>query len=224
MKVLSLASILSFQAPNLLETFKNDDILVISPLDDDINAKFVKCEIGSLSYVLALICKDLFDDEFFDSLDEGYLSGESNVGEEELPSICDFIKNCRVIIVSPEVLNSINSQQIRAMLNLLSSSFGIRIINLNGYDLNLDGVLNEFDELSNFDGAVIFTHSKFNEFRGGEYFKVAAKLRDGDSITVKTIKKDVKTQFRLDKNIKGTVGFLGSDGLDYSYEILNITK
>ncbi|OCR84806.1 NADH dehydrogenase [Campylobacter fetus] len=224
MKVLSLASILSFQAPNLLETFKNDDILVISPLDDDINAKFVKCEIGSLSYVLALICKDLFDDEFFSSLDEGYLSGESNVGEEELPFICEFIKNCGVIIVSPEVLNSINSKQIQAMLNLLSNAFGIRIINLNGYDLSLDGVLNELDELSSFDGAVIFTHSKFNEFRGGEYFKVAAKLRDGDIVTIKTIKKDIKIQFRLDKNIKGTVGFLGSKELDYSYEILNIAK
>ncbi|EAK0829235.1 NADH dehydrogenase [Campylobacter fetus subsp. testudinum] len=222
MKVLSLASILSFQAPNLLETFKNDDILVISPLDDDINAKFVKCEIGSLSYVLALICKDLFDDEFFSSLDEGYLSGESNVGEEELPFICEFIKNCGVIIVSPEVLNSINSKQIQAMLNLLSNAFGIRIINLNGDDLSLDGVLNELDELSSFDGAVIFTHSKFNEFRGGNYFAMASKLRDGAEVVLKTEQKEIKTKFNLDKSMQGTIAMLGSSGLEYGFEVVNI--
>ena len=72
MKILSLASKLSLQSPKLVDKFKNDEIMVISPLDDSINAKFIKGEIGAMSYVLALIGLEFgFDGEFWNDLDEG---------------------------------------------------------------------------------------------------------------------------------------------------------
>ena len=104
MKILSLASKLSLQSPKLIDKFKNDEIMVISPLDDSINANFIKCEIGAISYALALIGLEFgFGGEFWDGLDCGELSGESNIGEEELPSICEFIKNCDICVISDEI-------------------------------------------------------------------------------------------------------------------------
>ncbi|MBR2164806.1 MAG: hypothetical protein IJ953_08050, partial [Campylobacter sp.] len=74
MKILSLASKLSLQSPMLVDKFKSDEIMVISPLDDSINAKFIKCEIGAMSYALALIGLEFgFDGKFWNELDEGEL-------------------------------------------------------------------------------------------------------------------------------------------------------
>lgn len=224
MKILSLASLLSLQSPNLLSKFKNDELLVISPLEDEIDANFVKCEIGSISYVLALIAKNLLNNDFFNELDEGFLSGESNVGEEELPNICEFVKNISFCIVSDEILRQKNHEQIAEILNLLSKKFGFEVINLDGKKLSLNGKLKELEELENFDGAVIFTHFKNDEFKGGEYFKIAAKLKNNDEVIVKTPQKDIKTTFYLDKSLKGTVGFLGNKDLQYNFCIAKFIR
>ena len=91
MKVLSLASILSLQAPNLVKIYENDEILTISANDDDaINGEFIKCEIGAQGYVLAMLCAKFDEREYFANLDIGFLSGESNVGEEEIDEIYEF--------------------------------------------------------------------------------------------------------------------------------------
>ena len=93
MKILSLASKLSLQSPMLVDKFKSDEIMVISPLDDSINAKFIKCEIGAISYALALIGLEFgFDGKFWNELDEGELSGESNIGEEDYLKFANLSK------------------------------------------------------------------------------------------------------------------------------------
>lgn len=222
MKILSLATILSFQSPNLANVYKDDEILVISPLKDALaNAKFIKCEIGAVSYALALICKNLLDDEFFDDLDEGYLSGESNIGEEEIPEICEFIENTKVCVVSDEIFST-NGSQTKQMLNLLSMKFGFDIVDLSGEKISLNGELNELSELESFDGGVVFTHPKFDEFRGGMYFAMAAKIKDGAKVSLKTSQKELEATFSLDKNMQGTVAFLGNSDLKYGFEVVNL--
>ena len=189
MKILSLASKLSLQSPKLVDKFKNDEIMVISPLDDIINAKFIKCEIGAMSYVLALIGLEFgFDGEFWSDLDEGELSGESNIGEEELPQICEFIKNCDICIISDEIFET-NKSSSQAILSLLKSKFGFKIINLVGDEIELNGQLTELKTIPNYDNAVIFTHPHCNEFRAGSYFGIAAKLKNGDEITINSSQK-----------------------------------
>lgn len=221
MKILSLVSILSLQAPKLVSEFANDELMVISPLEDvNLNAKFIKCEIDSLSYVLALICKDSVGGEFFDTLDDGLLSGESNVDNEEIEEICGFLTDCRKCVVAPENLSGVNSQQIKAMLNLLSKNFDFDLVNLNGEKISLEGNLSGFDELENFDGAVIFTHDKNSEFKGGNYFAAAAKLKDGAELEIKTKFGNVTATFALDPALKGTIAFLGAKGLKYGFELL----
>lgn len=224
MKILSLASKLSLQSPKLVERFKNDEIMIISPLDDEITAKFIKCEIGAISYALALIGIEFgFSGEFWDGLDEGELSGESNIGEEELPAICEFIQNCDICIVSDEIFKS-NESSSKAILSLLQSKFKFKILNLNGDEISLDGELVELDAIPNYDSAVIFTHPHFDEFRAGGYFAMAAKLKNGDEITINSNQKEIKATLKIDPNIKGTIGFLGFNGAKYGFEVLKFSR
>lgn len=220
MKILSFASILSLQSPNLVKDFANDELLVISPLDDPklSNAKFIKCEIGSLAFVLALACKDSVGGEFFDELDDGFLSGESNVDSEEIEEICGFLTDCQKCVVAPENLVGKNEKQIKAMLNLLSSEFDFELIDLDGNKIELNGELSELDDLDNFDGAIIFTHNKNNDFKGGEYFMAAAKIKNEQNCDIKTKFGSINATFELDNNIKGTVAFLGGENLKYGFE------
>ena len=221
MKILSFASLLSLQSPNLVKEFANDEIFVISPLDDPNlpNAKFIKCEIGSLSFVLALACKDSVGGKFFDELDDGFLSGESNVDSEEIEEICGFLTDCQKCIIAPENLQGTNSDQIKAMLNLLSNEFDFELIDLDGNKIELEGKLDELNDLDNFDGAIVFTHNKNAEFKGGAYFMAAAKIKDGQNCEIKTKFGSLKSEFRLDNDLKGTVAFLGGENLKYGFEI-----
>lgn len=221
MKIVSLATLLSFQAPELVNKYENEEFLVVSPLVDDKlkNAKFIKCEVDSLSYVLAFACMYSVGGEFFDDLDEGELGGESNVDSEEIEELCGYFTDCSKCIVSNENFRGANSSQIKAMLNLLSQKLDFDIVNLDDEKIELEGELSEFDELEPFNGAVLFTHNKCDEFRGGEYFSMAAKIRQGDSFNLTIQDKNIQASFVLDKNLKGTIGFLGADNLEYGFEV-----
>ncbi len=226
MKVLSLASILSMQSPKLKERFIDSLMLVLSPLDDDLNAKFIKCEIGAISWALALICKTLKVATEFEDLDEGELSGESNLGEEEAELIAQFIKECDYIIVSEENF-AINKSQMLFMLNRLASVNNAKIIGLDGDEVATE--LGEFDgeleALQNFDGAVVFTGLKANSvatlhkalLTGGEYFKMAAKIGDGAELVLDIDGDAVPAKFQLNRGVKGTVALLSGDADGYKF-------
>ena len=77
----------------------NSRVVYMHPLEDDgmknVVTQFVKYEVGTEEGVLALLAKTLLEgkidakkiDAFLKDLDEGYLSAESNVGEEEMEQI-----------------------------------------------------------------------------------------------------------------------------------------
>ncbi len=80
------------------------EIINMHPIEDDllkpIVTKFVKYEVGSEEAVLGMLLDALLDSEakkeidqkWFDDLDIGYLSAESNVGEEEIEDIVRRLK------------------------------------------------------------------------------------------------------------------------------------
>ena len=51
---------------------------------------------------------------------------------------------------------------------------------------------------------------------------MASKLRDGSEVVLTTKQKEIKTKFNLDKSMQGTIAMLGSSGLEYGFEIVNI--
>lgn len=220
MRVLNLVPFLSFQSMELFSKFKDGEILTISPLSDPNLESFIKCEIGSLSYVLAMIAAEL-EPEIYD-FDTGELSGESSVGEEEIPEILEFIKRLDYILVDENALNfHFDKASVLAFLNLIASKSGAKILGLNG-EINLDSSkFSELKELPNFDGAVVLKHEKDDKFVGGPYFMASSKLKDGDEVDIL----GVRRTFKLDKNLKGTVALLGTPKVDsYIYEIAKFSK
>lgn len=230
MRVLNLTGILSLQSDAIFSKFKDAEFLTISPLEDarlDQSA-FIKCEVGSQSYVLALIAqKTSKDNDFLSSLDTGFLSGESNVGEEEIEAIGEFLSQCDVVIVDESLIHKHpDARNNENFLAFLQNIYKFKIINLNAKELNLK--FEEFTplkELVIFDGTVIFEHSQNDEFRGGFYFSMAAKIQDGDEVNIKTPTLEIRRKFILDRDIKGTVAILGvSEVINYNYEVAVITK
>ena len=228
MKILNLASILSLQAPSLAKTYANDEILTLSANDDDaIDGEFIKCEIGAQGYVLAMLCAKFDEREYFANLDIGFLSGESNVGEEEIDEIYEFLNGCELVIIDENLLNSHNeAKNIESFLAILQEEFKFEIINLKNEKIapNLNE-LTELKELEIYDGAVVFKHDKDDKFMGGNYFCMVAKIANGDEVIIKTKNLEIRKKFELNANLKGTIALLGlQNPQGYNYEVAKITK
>ena len=227
MKIFNITPNLSFQNPDLAAKFHNASFLTLSPMEDEKlqNNIFVKCEISSEAYVLMMIaskiCKDLENEDI------GFLSGESSVGEEEIEEIVDFLKDANFIIVDENMLNfHKDKDNIKALLNLIALNFNLKVINSAGNKLNFNSAnLGELKELDSFDGAVVYKHTKDDEFKGGGYFKIVAKVKDGELATIKSKNLNITKTFKFDKNLKGTIAFLGVKNLDnYAFEVVKTHK
>jgi len=100
-KSLSIANLLSLSDKNLAKKIKEHEFKYISCFEDSElgGENLIRCEIGSISYVLALLCKyaNLSCDEFFSELDDGLISGECNVGEEEFEELGEWIKDVKKV-------------------------------------------------------------------------------------------------------------------------------
>ncbi|WP_200763327.1 NADH-quinone oxidoreductase subunit G [Nitrosophilus alvini] len=78
---------------------QSSEVVYMHPMEDEllknVVTKFVKYEVGTEEGVMALVAdafidedaKNSIDKEWFDALDIGYISAESNVGEEEIEEI-----------------------------------------------------------------------------------------------------------------------------------------
>jgi NADH-quinone oxidoreductase subunit G len=109
------------------------EIVYMHPLEDDLltNAitQFVKYEVGSEEGVLALLLKYLIDNslvqgslkEYIEELDEGYISAESNVGEEEFELIRKKLnrKNKFSLIIGEDVINHSRANNIAKLSGLI---------------------------------------------------------------------------------------------------------
>lgn len=232
MKILSLVNLLSIQNESILNTLKDDEILIISPLYDNKlkDAKFIRCEMGAINYVLALICKFAFEnknikDDFFNDLDDGLISGESNVGEEEIQEILKFLENCDTVLIDDSLKFHKDYKNIETFLAILQEIYSLKIINLQQEVCTFyKHELSELEEQGDFNGSVVF---KFigDKFTGGDYFAISAKIKDGYNTKIQTKNKIYEKIFKLDSSIKGNIGFLGVDKVDdYCYEVVKITK
>ncbi len=196
---------------------QNTEIFSINPFDD----ANIKCEIGAIHYVLALIVQKFCDD--LKDLDVGEISGESNVGEEEIEEIFNFLKDADYILVDDDINLHFDSKNIKFLLSKISEEFGIDIKNLDGKVLKFNENFNELKKCENFDGAIIYEKNG-DEFTGGRYFSMVAKIKNGDFCEIKTKNICIKRKFKLNENLKGTIGFLGVDEIkNYPFEVAKIS-
>ena len=240
-KTLSLASLLCEQNPQLAELIKQNEFLYISCFEDNILGaeNLVRCEIGSASYVLALLCKysldaAKFDEqtrEYFDELDEGYLSGECNVGEEEFEQIAEFLGGCENIVIDSSFLAHADAKNIFEFLQML----GKNVVLADGEqaEFKTDGELTPLKEPESFDGSVVFfmdeagdsnLSDETKELIGSASFAAAAKVKDGDTVSVQANGTDVVAKFKLEPQMKGTVALCRAKFSGYAFKLVKIVK
>ena len=234
MKILNFAPLLRLQSPGLTEGFKHAKILSVSPLQDPyLESELIKCEIGAQNFVLALICASFCDEPYFAELDLEYLNGESNVGEEEIEQIAEFLRGgCDALLIDDALIKTHpDAENIKAFLSLIAAEFGVKILNLRGEQMELAAPhavnLSPLKEPMNFDGAVVFKHDADERLIGGRYFCMVAKIKGGDRVRIKTPHLNLEKEFILDEELKGTIALLGSGGQGfggYNFELAEISK
>ena len=222
MKILSFATLLSAQTSKFIARHKDDEVFVVSPLDDELlfsaikNHHFLKYEIDTLGFVLALVCARVLE---FPEIDQGYLSGESNASEEEIQTLCEFFSSCDGIIVAPENFSGANSANIAFMLNSLSKKFGFCVIGINGkpYELNAPLKMSELEEGADFNGASVFClPAEQVALKGSAMFAMASKLKNGAKVVIDGI----EATFELDSTLKGTTGLFFAPNAKYEFKKL----
>ena len=222
MKIISFATLLSAQTSKFIARHKDDEVFVVSPLDDELlfsaikNHHFLKYEIDTLGFVLALVCARVLE---FPEIDEGYLSGESNASEEEIQTLCEFFSSCDGIIVAPENFSGANSANIAFMLDALSKKFGFCVIGINGkpYELNAPLKMSELEEGADFNGASVFCLPAENvALKGSAMFAMASKLKNGAKVVIDGI----EATFELDSTLKGTTGLFFAPNAKYEFKKL----
>jgi hypothetical protein len=227
-KSLSIANLLSLSDKNLAKKIKESEFKYISCIEDNElgGENLIRCEIGSISYVLALLCKyaNLSCDEFFSELDDGLISGECNVGEEEFEELGEWIKDAKNIIIDDSLFTHPDKDAIFWLLEILDKNIvlaGGKTDEFNDYSK-----VDELRELENFDGAVVYLNKNAsNEIVGGVQFGIVAKAKDGDILQIKAKDFSVEAKFSLDPSLKGTVGILGTKKFDgYAFKQVIISK
>ena len=227
MKILSFATLLSAQTSKFIARHKDDEVFVVSPLDDEVlfsaikNHHFLKYEIDTLGFVLALVCARVleFPEIEFPEIDQGYLSGESNASEEEIQTLCEFFSSCDGIIVAPENFSGANSANIAFMLNSLSKKFGFCVIGINGkpYELNAPKEMSELEDGADFNGASVFClPAEQVALKGSAMFAMASKLKNGAKVVINGI----EATFELDSRLKGTTGLFFAPNTKYEFKKL----
>ena len=227
MKILSFATLLSAQTSKFITRHKDDEVFVVSPLDDELlfsaikNHHFLKYEIDTLGFVLALVCARVleFSEIELPEIDQGYLSGESNASEEEIQTLCEFFSSCDGIIVAPENFSGANSANIAFMLDALSKKFDFCVIGINGkpYELNAPLKMSELEDGADFNGASVFCLPAENvALKGSAMFAMASKLKNGAKVVIDGI----EATFELDSRLKGTTGLFFAPNTKYEFKKL----
>ena len=227
MKILSFATLLSAQTSKFIARHKDDEVFVVSPLDDELlfsaikNHHFFFYYIDTLGFVLALVCARVleFPEIEFPEIDQGYLSGESNASEEEIQTLCEFFSSCDGIIVAPENFSGANSANIAFMLNALSKKFDFCVVGINGkpYELNAPLKMSELEEGADFNGASVFClPAEQVALKGSAMFAMASKLKNGAKVVIDGI----EATFELDSRLKGTTGLFFAPNAKYEFKKL----
>ncbi len=179
-------------------------------------AQFIKYEVGSEEGVAALLADALLQDkalpeeieEILDDLDIGYLSAESNVGEEELESMLSLIdpKTTVSLVIGSDLYTHPKAGQIAKLIALLEQYAGVNVLCLPPADNALGVAL-----ICELDDAVQGQSYIYESCREGTYVNSDKCLSVSDEM--KTSNVDGL------HNIADILGIAGQKLLDYTNQL-----
>ena len=119
--------------------YKKAFVASVHPIEEspiaNVISQFVKNEVGSEEAALAMIADTFIEDksdqqEFFDSLDIGYLSGESNISEEELASlkISYARKKNPILIIGEDIINHPRAKNIALIAGYIQKNSPFKVL------------------------------------------------------------------------------------------------
>ena len=221
---LCLLDMPSLRASALCEKLANSKNVNISCLEDiNLNAKAYKCEIGASSFVLALLAKLAKSGEFGD-LDEGYLSAECCLGEEEANEILEFLPKASFLIFDKSLLLHKDFDNIAFFMGILCEKFALKLACSDERvgEINTSK-MSELKELENFDGLVLCRGGD-EILRCSKQFLQIAKAQNGDEVQIKNANFTLKTKIALDERLQGTIGFLDFKAQGFDFVKISVVK
>lgn len=190
-------------APHLADS----QSLFFSPIPIQ-NTTQINYEVGTEEGVMLLLAHKLCTQpsrklkEIFNKIDLGYLSAESNVGEEELEEILDFIQDENFsLILTQDFLTHPRSKNILAIFEEIATHSHIRCL----LDtLCLEGCTN----LPEYNGSVVRITYGEPLLRGSRQFSLFAKTQNGNTTTITHPDFCIQAPFVLDETMKGVIAIL----------------
>lgn len=221
---LCLLDMPSLRESKLCEKLKYSNNINISCIEDkNLNAQAYKCEIGASSFILALLAK-LACGEEFSELDEGYLSAESCLGEEEAKEILEFLPKASFLIFDKSLLSHKDFDNIAFFMSVLCDKFKLKLSCSDESKAELKNTtFTGLKELDNFDGLVL-CRSDDTDLRCSKQFLQVAKVKNSDEVSVKSKNFTLRTKIALDERLQGTVGFLNFAAKGYDFVQVSIIK
>jgi len=221
------------------KAYKNCDAYIsyMHPIEEEslrtIVKEFIRYEVGSEEGLLAMLAEQIVSKEgqkefvhFFESLDIGYISAESSVGEEEIEALYEKLQATKqpVLIIGSDVLHHKRSTNIMKIASLIAKYSPMKVVALSAatQEGSVDLVteqnnLREIEEVSDlgaYDGSVIYRCNhrltqEGNEFFlvGSKQFAVAAKIQDSAMVRFTMDNTKYERRFKVDDQLKGTIAF-----------------
>ena len=199
---------------------------------------FSRYEVGSEEGVVALLAKNLLLHvklpealkAYFEALDEGYVSAESNVGEEEIEEIEALYQQAKRVLVwlGDDVLAHPRKENIVSLAQSIAK-YGKAEVYTHS-TVEAPELPSDVASIESFDGTVVYQYEKKEEesgvLKGSAQFQIAAKIQDGDAISL-TIRHEVYAcTFVRDDSLKGTVALMpmAEKVANYPYSVAKIVK
>lgn len=218
-------------------------LVYLSTMEDAIltpmSTFFSRYEVGSEEGVWALLAKSFLSENmpkayasYFEALDEGYVSAESNIGEEEIEEIHALYEDAKnvVLILNNDVTVHPRAKNIARFAGLIAS-FGKAKIFSNMPMLGEESSLEALEDLASFDGIVVYecpamNHEEESFLIGSAQFQTAAKVQHNDLINVVIDQAVYSRTFVRDDSLKGVIALLPSakKSETYPYHVAKIMK
>jgi NADH-quinone oxidoreductase subunit F len=196
---------------------------LVSPMEDEGFNNFIKYEVGTEEGVLALIASALYEGSesqkhIFNALDEGYISAESNVGEEEAAYLAAWLKEApSVWVLGAEWESHPHAKALAKWFALIGSVIPMQIVII-GIEAQMAASKTPPQpdlevELESFDGTVVFTCNAQDTWEAqaliaSSQFATAAKAKDGAQVRVQTPWGDETRRLHVKDAMKGTIALL----------------
>lgn len=241
--VVIIGAMPSYGDKELLKRIENSKIALISVMEDTPLMErvefFSRYEAGSEEGVISILTKEFLKEkelpkelmEYFENLDEGYISAETNIGEEEIEELHSMIKSATspLIILGVDLFLNPRYENITRFINLLMKYSDVELLSLGKVEKSEKEVPQEIEELESFNGTVVFGYNSDEDtriLRGSRQFSVAAKVVDGQAIEIKIDNTAENRKFVLDNELKGTIALMPSavKSESYRFKVAKIIK